>query len=131
MSEHSEVVRTVAQSSSVLILVHDHIQAPVQPVFNAPVLADNGVESFWRQSRAEQVVGGLGGDFFRRFAYPNHLADGLQAGPLMLFLKPVNVGRNRRRAGLDSAVVALHPGSSRSKITSSCSVPWLPFSASV
>ena len=30
-----------------------------------------------------------------------------------------------------AAVVALHPGSSRSKITSSCSVPWLPFSASV
>ena len=48
MTQHGKVFRAIAQSSSVLILVHDHIQPPVQAILHSPVLADNVVESLRR-----------------------------------------------------------------------------------
>ncbi len=44
---------------SILILIHDPIQSPVQSVLHAPVLADGLVESLRRQGRAEQRIGRL------------------------------------------------------------------------
>lgn len=101
---------TVAQSSSVLILVHDHIQSPLEPVFHAPMLANNGVETLRRQSFAEQVVGHFGSCFLWRLANSNHFADRPQARPLVLFLEPIDIRGNRCRAGLDSSVVGLDDG---------------------
>ena len=46
MTEDSEVVWSIAQSSSVLILVHDNIEPPVEAILHSPMLADNFVESF-------------------------------------------------------------------------------------
>ena len=107
MSKHGEVVRSVAQPGSVLILVHHHVQPPVQTVFYAPVLANDFVKSLGRESRAQQVIRGFHCGFVRRFAYPNHLADRPQAGPLMLLLEPIDLRGNRRRAGLDPPVIGL------------------------
>jgi hypothetical protein len=45
MPQNREVVRAVAQSGPVLILIHHDIEPPVQPVFDAPVLADDLIES--------------------------------------------------------------------------------------
>jgi hypothetical protein len=98
---------SVSGSRSVLILVHDHVQSPVQAVFDAPVLANHLVESLRRQFRTEQVVSGFSGGFLRRFAFPLHLADGLQPWPLVLFLQPADLGGNRRRARLDASMIGL------------------------
>jgi hypothetical protein len=46
MTEDGEVVWSIAQSSSVLILVHDNIEPPVKAILHSPMLADNFVESF-------------------------------------------------------------------------------------
>ena len=82
----------MAHSRPILILVHDHIQPPVQAVFDAPVLSNHMVEPLRRQDSTEQVVGSFGRGFVRRLAYTNHFADSLQARPLVLFLQPVDLG---------------------------------------
>ena len=46
VAQDREIVGSVAQPGPVLILVHDDIQPPVQPVFDAPVLTDDLVEAF-------------------------------------------------------------------------------------
>jgi len=43
--EDGEVVRSIAQSSSVLILVHNDIGPPVKAILHSPMLADDFVES--------------------------------------------------------------------------------------
>jgi hypothetical protein len=48
MTQNGKIFRAIAQSSSVLILVHDHIQPPVQAILHAPVLAHDFVESLGR-----------------------------------------------------------------------------------
>ncbi len=100
----------MSHSGPVLVLVHDHIQPPVQAVFHAPVLAHHLVEPLRGEGRAQQIVGGFRAGVLRRFAHPHHFADGLQARPLVLLLEPVDVGRNRCRAGLDTPVIGLDHG---------------------
>jgi len=78
-------VRSVSHSGPILILVHDHVQPPVQAVFDAPVLLNDLIEPLGRQHSAEQVVGRFSRGFVRRFAPSNYLGDGLQARPLVLF----------------------------------------------
>jgi len=51
--EHGERARTVSKPGSILILVHDHIHWPVQPILHAPVLADDLVEWLRLQGDAE------------------------------------------------------------------------------
>src|SRR5208337_5618802 len=46
VSQHSEVVWSISQTGAVLILVHDDVQAPVQAVLHAPMLARDFVEAF-------------------------------------------------------------------------------------
>ena len=59
VAENGDIVGTVSQMAAVLILVHDDIEPPVQAMFDAPMRADDFVEAFGRQRRAEQIIGGL------------------------------------------------------------------------
>src|SRR5271157_5500898 len=43
--QHRKIVRGVAQARSVLILIHHHVEPPVQPILHPPVLAGNFVEA--------------------------------------------------------------------------------------
>jgi hypothetical protein len=45
VAEDGEIVRAVSQSASVLIVVHDDIEPPMQPVFDAAMRAHNFVEA--------------------------------------------------------------------------------------
>ncbi|MCC2690741.1 MAG: hypothetical protein K0S21_3544, partial [Rhizobiaceae bacterium] len=67
-------------------------------------------EALGRQRRAEQIVDGLGGHLGAGFAGSDHLADGGEAGPLMTFSQPADVGRDRAGAGLDPAMIAIDRG---------------------
>ena len=101
------IVGTVSQTAPVLILVHDDIEPPVQPIFDAPMRANDFVEAFGRQRRAEQIIGGLGRCFAGGFAEALDLADSGQARPMMVFVQPRDVGRDRGRAGFDAAMIGL------------------------
>ncbi len=103
MAENGEIVGTVSQTGPVLVLVHDDVEPPVQAVFDAPMGADDFVEAFGRQWRAEQIVGGFGRRLAGGFAEALDLADSGQARPLMVFDQPCDVGRDGRRAGFDAA----------------------------
>src|SRR5208283_347801 len=46
VAENGEIVGTVSQTAPVLILVHDDIEPPVQPIFDAPMRANDFVEAF-------------------------------------------------------------------------------------
>src|SRR5271166_1102343 len=89
------------------ILVHDDVQTPVQLVLHTPMRAHDLVEAFRRECRAEQVIGRLGGGLVGGLANADDLADGREAGPFMMLLQPADVGADRRRAGLDAAVIAI------------------------
>src|ERR1035437_2182509 len=51
--------RPVVLTISRLILVHDHVEHPVELVLDAPMAADDGVETFRREGLAEQIAAGL------------------------------------------------------------------------
>jgi hypothetical protein len=46
VAEDGEIVRAVSQSTPVLILVHYDIEPPGQPVFDAPMRANDLIEAF-------------------------------------------------------------------------------------
>ena len=58
MAQHGKILWSVAQSCAILVLVHDDIEPPMQPVFHAPMGADDLTEPFTGQCRAEQIVSG-------------------------------------------------------------------------
>src|SRR5271166_184840 len=81
--------------------------------FSTPQCAHDLVEAFRRECRAEQVIGRLGGGLVGGLANADDLADGREAGPFMMLLQPADVGGDRRRAGLDAAVIAIDNRSGR------------------
>ena len=99
----------------------------MQPIFDATMRANDLVEASGRQRRAEQIIGGLERCCAGGFADAFDLADSGQAGPLMVFDQPCDVGRDRGRAAFvrpwsasttGSAVTVLLAGSSRNSATS-------------
>ena len=44
MAEYGEILRPVVHAGSLAIFVHDDVEAPMQPVFHAPVSAGDGIE---------------------------------------------------------------------------------------
>ena len=91
-AEDGEVVGAIIQAISGIVFVHDDVEAPVQGVLDRPMRAGDMAEPLGRQRRAEQVVGGLGGHLGTGFAGSDHLADSVQAGPVVDLLQPSNVG---------------------------------------
>src|SRR5208283_5310327 len=69
--------------------------------------------AFRRECRAEQVIGHLGGGLVGGITNADDPADGREAGPFMMLLQPADVGADRRRAGLDTAVIAIDNRSGR------------------
>src|SRR5271166_2748827 len=55
VAQHGEIVWGVVEATSVVILVHDDVQTPVQLVLHTPMRAHDLVEAFRRECRAEQV----------------------------------------------------------------------------
>src|ERR1019366_1754819 len=121
-----------------LILVHDHVEHPVELVLDAPMAADDGVETFRREGLAEQIAAGLDRRSAVDLAGSGDLSDRLQARPIVALVQPCDIGRERCRTGFDAAVplVRLAGGGKRGlgiiekRRTSSCSISWLPLRAS-
>ncbi len=109
VAQNGEIVGTVSQAAPVLILVHDDVEAPMQAIFDAPVRADDIVESFGRQWRAEQIVGGLGRRLAGGFAEALDLADRDQARPAK---------RSPPRRSSRPIMAASKPAPPRSRLTS-------------
>src|SRR3954464_7937925 len=62
-----------------LILVHGHVENPVQAVLHAPVRAGDFAETCGGQCRAEQIVSGFGAGLSANLTGADDLADGHQA----------------------------------------------------
>jgi len=69
--------------------------------------ANDLVEAFGRQRRAEQIIGGFGGCLAGGFANAFDLANGGQARPLMVFDQPGDIGRDHGCAGFYAAMISL------------------------
>jgi hypothetical protein len=65
-------------------------------VLHSPLLASNVVERRRSERPAEQIVPDFCRALFRLFTLPRRLADGLQAWPLVLLLKPDDPGGQRQ-----------------------------------
>ncbi len=108
--EHGKIVRAVIHTGSVLVLVHDDVEAPLQSVLDAPIGAYDVVEAFPGQRRALEIIGHFGGGLAGGFSGSDHFVDRREAGPVMVLLQPVDLGCHRGRAGLDAAMIAVHRG---------------------
>jgi hypothetical protein len=107
MSQNREVMLAVSRPGPVLVLVHDDIEPPVQRVLDTPVCAGDLVEVLGRERRAQQVIGCFGRGLGAGLAHAGQLADGGEAGPVVVLLQPVDVSRQRRRARFDASVIGI------------------------
>src|SRR4051812_2709425 len=57
MAQDGEVMWAVIAAVSGIVLIHNHVQEPMQVVFDHPMGPRRVPESFRRQRRAEQVIG--------------------------------------------------------------------------
>lgn len=108
MAQDREIVRALAQTGPVLVLVHNYVESPIQAVLDAPMLAHDRVQSVWRKCDAEQVISRLGRGFRWRFADSRDFADSGEPRLLMLVLQPADIGRDGRGSCLDAAVVGVY-----------------------
>lgn len=108
-------MRSVILAVSGLVLIHDHVEHPVQSVLDAPMAAHDGIEALGREGVAEQIAARLDRRFAVDFAASGDLADRLKAGPVVALLQPGDVGTQRSRAGLDAAVAFVGVGRARER----------------
>ena len=76
----------MAFAISGLVLVHGDIEDPMEAVFDAPMAAGDVAEALGGERRAEQVVGGLGGELGTDLTAALDLGDGRESRPGVLFL---------------------------------------------
>ena len=110
VAKDGEVVRPIVLAGSVSVFVHLDIEAPVQPVFDAPMSPGDGIEALGRERLAEQVVGGFARGLLGALAGPGNFGVRLQPRPLMLLLQPLDVAGDKSGAGLDPAMIAIDRG---------------------
>src|SRR5439155_14194099 len=143
MAQDGEIVGAVVQAVAGLIFIHDDVEAPVQPVLDAPMRAYDSVAARGGQGGAEQVIGGLGRGFGGEFAGSDVLAMAASPGHRCCSCsQAISVQTTAVRVSIrpwspstvvSVVVVADAPascGSSRNRLTSACRVPWLPLRAS-
>ena len=88
MAYNSVIVVTVSYTSTVLILVLDDIEPPVQLIFDAPMLDNDFVQAFYRQRHAEQIIDDLLRYLAVCFAEALDLPDISQTLPMIVFVLP-------------------------------------------
>ena len=126
MAQDGEIVCAVIVAISRLVLVHDGVENPVEPVFDTPMRTSDLTKPFGRQRSTQQVTSGLGSSLRLRC---------LGCGRLFLLppdpaiddvLDRRHLGADQAGASLDAAIVALrgemlllsHLGFSSSRLTS-------------
>src|SRR4051794_32186683 len=84
--QQGDVLRSVILAVSGLILVHSHVEDPMQAVLNPPMGAGHLAEALGTERSAQQVVGGFGADLGADLASADHAANGSQPRPGMSLL---------------------------------------------
>ena len=107
-SQHGEVFGSVFFAVALAILVHGHIQHPVQAVFDGPMGAHGVLEAFGRERRAHDVVAGFGCRASGGFAPRLDLAEGGQPRPVMALPQPCDLVADSGAARLDAPVIAVN-----------------------
>ena len=89
------------------ILVHRHVQDPVQPILDTPLRTRHFGEPRGRKRRAQQIIRAFRGGLAFGLARPDHLADRCQTRPRMLLQNPVDVSGDLTGPGLDAAMIGI------------------------
>src|SRR5215210_7288112 len=87
-----------------LVLVHHHVQHPVQPVLDVPVAPHDLAEALRAENRAQQIVAGLDRRLAPDLATGSDLADRLEPRPGMALLQPSNVAGEAGSTLLEAAM---------------------------
>src|ERR1700733_6838589 len=94
----------MVRAVTLLILVHHHIQPPMQSIFPPPMGPHDLQAALFGQRRAEQIVSGFMRGFAGFLTGPLDLCDGCETWPVVLLLQPVDIARDHRRASLDPPI---------------------------
>ena len=105
--DDGEVEGGVISSHTAFVVAEDHVEHPVEAVFDHPVAADHRSQGVGQQGKRGDVETRLGFDLAVDFSFALDHDDRLQARPLVVFLQPADVVESGDRAGLDAAVVAV------------------------
>src|SRR5215831_17107019 len=107
VAQDGEIVGSVVEAISGLILIHNDVEAPMESIFDAPMGTHDIGEALGGQGCAEKVIGCLGRGLGGEFTDADDFADGRQSGPLMPLLEPSDIGRDEGGAGFDPTVIAI------------------------
>ena len=107
MLDDGEVEGGVVGSHAAFVVAEDHVEHPVEAVFDHPVTADHRSQGVGEEGERGDVEPRLGFDLAVGFPFALDHDDRLQARPLVVVLKPRDVMENGDRPGLDAAVVAV------------------------
>ena len=102
-----EVCGGMVCSQAALVIAEDHVEHPVEAVFDGPMVADERANQIGDENQRGNVETRLAFDLAAGLTGALDHDDTLEARPLMAFLKPVDIVDNRDVSGLDATVVAI------------------------
>ena len=105
--DDGEVEGRVVGPHAAFVVAENHVEHPVEAVFDHPMTADHRSHSVGEQGQRGDVEARLGLRLAIGFAFALDHDDRLQARPLVAVLQPADVVEDGDRPGLDAAVVAV------------------------
>lgn len=108
MPENGEVLRPVTLADAGLVLIHDHVEGPMETILDAPVGWDDAGGFGGWERLAEQIVAILFGSLTVDLADRRDLGEGGQPRPVMGFLEPCDVAADPGLAHFDPPVAAVN-----------------------
>ena len=107
MLNDSEIFRGVVFTDPAVVFAESYVQAPVQSIFDAPVLTDGFGDSSDVVYEAGDEVSGFRRGVLADFALSCDHRDGFHSRPQMFSGKPADITVGCVLTGLDAAVVAI------------------------
>ena len=107
MLDRREVGGRVIGAQAAFVVAEDHVHDPVQAVFDAPMIADDGAEAFGRQIERGDVEARISLALAVELAQAVQDDDAGEARPGVALAQPVNVVDHGGGARLEAAVLAV------------------------
>ena len=107
VTQDGEVLSGVIGTSAHLVIAKDHVHAPVQTVFDAPVLADGVIHSLCVGSQAAEIEAVLNGGFSLACPLAGDHRERLQVWPALGGVQAVELVEDVAALDFQSAMVFL------------------------
>ena len=106
-TKQADIFRPLVFPIALAVLVHCHVQDPVQSILDTPLRPCDLDEARCRKRCAQQILRRFCAGLTLGFTRPDHLPDCRQPRPRMLVLRLADVGAYLAGAGLDAAVIGI------------------------